>query len=179
MVGLALFFVFLVVPFTEISLFILVGERIGLWPTLLICVATALLGAALVRYQGWGVMARAQAQAMDGKAPAMEIAEGVAILIAGLLLLTPGFFTDTIGFLLLAPPLRRMAISALGRRIGASFTFVNLGGGRGGGGSGGGRPPPGGPDAGDIIEGEVIDRDGDGAASAPPRSDSPWIPRDR
>lgn len=105
-----LFAIFLVVPLVEIWLLIEVGSVIGAIWTVILVVLTALIGAALVRAQGLATLSRAQAQLQAGELPAVEMFEGVALIIAGALLLTPGFFTDTVGFTLLVPPLRRWLI---------------------------------------------------------------------
>ena len=78
--------------------------------TIFLVVFTALLGAALVRAQGFSTLTRVQSQVNDGQVPALEIMEGVCLFVAGALLLTPGFFTDAVGFVLLTPPLRRSII---------------------------------------------------------------------
>ena len=85
------------------------GE-IGLGSTILLVIATAVLGAWLVKSQGFQTMQKLRSEIEQGRMPAMELAEGFAILIAGALLLTPGFITDTIGFICLTPPLRRNVI---------------------------------------------------------------------
>lgn len=113
MPALTLFALFIGVPVAEIGLFIEVGGLIGLWPTLITVVLTAMLGTALLRAQGFGVMARAQEALNRGEVPVDEAVHGVFLLVAGLLLLTPGFLTDAIGFALFVPPLRL----ALGRKI--------------------------------------------------------------
>ncbi|MFQ5761332.1 MAG: FxsA family protein, partial [Acidiferrobacterales bacterium] len=105
-----LFIVFLVVPLVEIWLLIEVGSVIGAIWTVILVVLTAMIGAALVRAQGFATLSRAQAQLRAGELPAVEMFEGVALIVAGALLLTPGFFTDTVGFTLLMPPLRRWLI---------------------------------------------------------------------
>ena len=93
-------------PLIEIALFIQVGEWIGLWPTLASILATAMIGSAIVRPQGMQTLARAR-QAMElNQMPVREAATGMALLVAGFLLITPGFFTDTLGFLLLSPAVR-------------------------------------------------------------------------
>ncbi|WP_207485363.1 FxsA family protein [Arenibaculum pallidiluteum] len=97
----------LLVPIVEIALFIQVGGLIGLWPTLGIIVATAVLGTVLMRTQGFAVLARAQAAMGRGDLPVGEVFDGACVLLGGLLLLLPGFFTDVLGILLLIPPLRR------------------------------------------------------------------------
>ncbi len=102
-----LFLLFLVVPLLEIYLLIKAGGVIGALPTVALVVFTAVLGAFLLRLQGLSTMNRMRANMMRGRVPTLEILEGAALLLAGGLLLTPGFFTDAIGFLLLIPPLRR------------------------------------------------------------------------
>ena len=108
--GQLLFLVFLIVPLVEIGLFIEVGGYIGALATISLIIFTALLGALLVQAQGISTLNRVRSQMDRGVVPAMEMFEGVFLLIAGAMLLTPGFFTDTIGFLLLVPPLRRAMI---------------------------------------------------------------------
>lgn len=105
-----LFLVFLLVPLVEIYLLIQVGSVIGAGSTIALVVGTALLGAVLVRSQGFSTIARVRQQLDRGELPAMEIFEGLFLLVAGALLLTPGFFTDAIGFACLTPPLRRALI---------------------------------------------------------------------
>lgn len=111
--GRLLFLAFLVVPLAEIYLLIQVGSVIGALPTVALVVLTAALGAVLIRSQGLRTLERMRAAADRGEIPAVEIIEGVCLLAAGALLLTPGFVTDTVGFLLLIPALRRSAILAL------------------------------------------------------------------
>ena len=105
-----LFLLFLVVPLLEIYLLIEVGSAIGAMLTIFLVVFTAMLGAVLVRVQGFSTLTRVQSQLNDGQVPALEIMEGVCLFVAGALLLTPGFFTDAVGFVLLTPPLRRSII---------------------------------------------------------------------
>ncbi len=112
-----LFLLFLAVPLLEIYLLIKAGTIIGAFPTVALVVFTALLGAFLLRLQGLSTMNRMRANMMQGKLPAMEIMEGAALLVAGGLLLTPGFFTDAIGFLLLIPPLRRYWLLKIINRV--------------------------------------------------------------
>jgi UPF0716 protein FxsA len=101
---------FLIVPLLEIYLLIQVGGAIGAGWTIFLVVFTALLGAFLVRAQGFSTVRRIQAQLDTGELPAMELLEGLCLLIAGALLLTPGFFTDAVGFACLTTPLRRRLI---------------------------------------------------------------------
>lgn len=112
-----LFGLFLAVPIIEIALFIQVGGLIGLWPTLGIVVLTAVVGTTLMRNQGaqaWNEVNRSFAELRD---PTRPLAHGVMILIAGMLLLTPGFFTDTVGLLLLIPSIRELVMRKLASRI--------------------------------------------------------------
>jgi len=112
-----LFLAFLIVPLIEIALFIQVGGVIGLWPTLGIVVLTAVLGAWLVRAQGAMAVGRLRSSFSRLEDPAEPLAHAAMILIAGALLLTPGFFTDAVGFALLMPPVRRAAFDYLRRRV--------------------------------------------------------------
>ena len=103
----SLFLVFLVVPLLEIYFLIQIGSVVGAGWTIFLVVFTAMLGAFLVRAQGFSTLARVQTQLARSEMPAMEIIEGLFLFVAGALLLTPGFFTDAIGFICLTPPLRR------------------------------------------------------------------------
>jgi UPF0716 protein FxsA len=141
--GPALFVIFLLVPLFEIYLLLEVGGMIGVGWTIFAVVFTAVLGAALVRMQGFSTVQRIRSQMDQGQLPAVELFEGVFLLVAGALLLTPGFFTDAIGFACLTPPFRRAVIHYLIRR----GTIVRPGDGRGGPGSSG-------PEPGDPLEGE-------------------------
>jgi len=105
-----LFLVFIIVPMIEIYLFIQVGGVIGAIPTIALIIFTALFGAMLLRFQGISTLARTRLAMAQGKVPAIEMMEDVLLVFAGALLLTPGFFTDTIGFALLVPPLRKALI---------------------------------------------------------------------
>jgi len=90
-----------------------VGSAIGIVPTVLLCIFTAALGAALIRIQGLQTLMRVQQKLEQREVPAVELVGGLILLVAGALLLTPGFFTDTIGFLCLIPKLRE----AIARRV--------------------------------------------------------------
>jgi UPF0716 protein FxsA len=102
-----LFLLFVLVPFVEIYLLIKIGSVIGAPWTIFFVVLTAVIGAWLVRIQGLATLFRVQSSLRNGSLPAMELIEGAFLLLAGALLLTPGFFTDAVGFALLTPPLRR------------------------------------------------------------------------
>jgi len=105
-----LFLIFLLVPVLEIYLLIEIGSLIGAVWTVTAVVGTAALGAGLVRRQGLAALARFRSATQVGELPAVTIIEGLALLVAGALLLTPGFFTDLVGFLLLTPPLRQFLV---------------------------------------------------------------------
>ena len=98
-----LFPVFVIVTLLEIYVLVSVGESIGGFSTILLVIITALIGSALLKQQGWSTMAKAQNAMANGQTPAFEMMEGVVILISGVLLLTPGFITDTLGLLGLMP----------------------------------------------------------------------------
>ncbi len=102
-----LFLVVLIIPFAEIYLLIQVGAIIGAFPTILLVVFTAMLGAWLLKQQGFATFQRFQESLAQGVIPAYEMVEGPLILVGGALLLTPGFITDIIGFACLIPQLRR------------------------------------------------------------------------
>jgi UPF0716 protein FxsA len=136
-----LLLLFLLVPLIEIFVMIKVGGIIGALPTVLLVVLTAVAGAALARVQGLATLQRLQTTLARGEAPAIEMIEGVLLLVGALLLLTPGFITDLLGFACLVPLTRR----ALAWQVLKRFTVVT----------------PGGPDRGDqnggaprTIEGE-------------------------
>lgn len=115
--GLLLLAAFIAVPMIEIGLFIQVGGWIGLWPTLFVVVATAMAGTALLRHQGLGALARLQDSLERGETPIEPVFDGFCLLAAGLLLLTPGFFTDTVGFLLFVPALRTLLRRLVAQRL--------------------------------------------------------------
>ncbi len=97
---------FIALPIIEIATFIQVGDRIGLWPTIAAVIATALAGTLLLRHQGLATLRRAQEAMARGEAPLREVFDGACLLIAGVLLLVPGFVTDAVGLLLFLPPVR-------------------------------------------------------------------------
>ncbi|HUQ62934.1 MAG TPA: FxsA family protein [Acidimicrobiales bacterium] len=97
---------FIVVPIVELALIIWVGSHIGALYTIVLLLAVSVGGAWLVKREGLGVVRRFRAQLDQGKIPGKEIADGVLIVIAGALLLTPGFISDVLGVLLLLPPVR-------------------------------------------------------------------------
>ena len=102
-----IFLFFLVVPFVEIYLLLQIGGLVGVMPTVLLVVFTAVLGAWLLRKRGFATFQRFQASLAQGEIPAYEMIEGPILLVGGALLLTPGFFTDALGFACLIPQARR------------------------------------------------------------------------
>ena len=102
-----LFPIFVVMTLLEIYVLVTVGQAIGGLSTVLLVIVTALIGSTLLRQQGWSTMAKAQQSIAEGKTPALEMLEGVVILVSGVLLLTPGFITDGLGLLGLIPWTRR------------------------------------------------------------------------
>lgn len=112
-----LFLAFLAVPLIEIALFIQVGGLIGLWPTLGIVVLTAILGTFLVKTQGAVAMNNLRGSFSRLEDPSEPLAHGAMILVSGALLLTPGFFTDGVGFALLMPPVRSAVFGYLRKRV--------------------------------------------------------------
>lgn len=112
-----LLFVMLAVPLIEIGLFIEIGGRIGLLATVAIVIVTAVIGSALLRHQGLGALNAARAAMAEQRLPIEQVFDGFCLLIAGAFLLTPGFLTDFIGFLLFVPPIR----ATLGRWLWTQF----------------------------------------------------------
>lgn len=108
-----LFLLFLIVPLIEVVILIQVGRAIGAGYTIIVIIGTAALGAALLRWQGLATLARVRLSMDQGRLPATELIEGLLLLIAGALLLTPGFFTDALGFLALLPGLRKLVAEVL------------------------------------------------------------------
>ena len=110
----------------EIGVFIEVGGLIGLWPTIVVIFITAAIGTGLLRAQGLAVMYRAQEALSRGEMPLAQVFDGLCLLFAGALLLTPGFVTDVVGFLLFVPPLRALlgrGIAELVARRGGAHTW--------------------------------------------------------
>lgn len=122
-----LFALFVAVPLIEIALFIQVGGAIGLWPTILIVVVTAIIGTSLVRTQGARALERLRGSLNALSDPTEPLADGAMILFSGALLLTPGFFTDAIGFALLVPAVRTAVFRWLRSRVQMQSFTVNAG----------------------------------------------------
>ena len=173
-----LFLFFIAVPLVEMLLLFEVSDQIGGLSTLGLVVATAVIGVQVLKQQGIATLTRANARLSSGELPAQEIIEGMLLAAAGALLLTPGFITDTLGFVFLAGPLRRLIAARLlrsglvraGGGLGAGFSGGSVGGSSGGfsrrsqsGVSGehqGFDTSATGSAEGEIIEGEIV-REGD------------------
>lgn len=120
---------FILVPLVELYFIIVVGDMIGALWTVLLVLMTAVIGVNLLRLQGMSTLGRAQHNMAQGQLPAMEMMEGVALAVAGILLITPGFITDSIGFLLLLPVTRRAIIRSLMKQ---ATVYTSMHGGQGG-----------------------------------------------
>ena len=173
-----LFLFFIAVPLVEMLLLFEVSDQIGGLSTLGLVVATAVIGVQVLKQQGIATLTRANARLSSGELPAQEIIEGMLLAAAGALLLTPGFITDTLGFVFLAGPLRRLIAARLlrsglvraGGGLGAGFSGGPVGGSSGGfsrrsqGGFSGEHQgfdtSAAGSAEGEIIEGEIV-REGD------------------
>lgn len=120
--------IFLVVPILEVYLLIQVGGAIGALWTIFLVVLTAVIGIRLLKMQGLSTLMRAQRKMQAGQTPAGEMLEGIGLVLAGAFLLTPGFFTDAVGFLLLFPPTRVWLVRKVVSNTMVSGRIVNLGG---------------------------------------------------
>ena len=101
----------------EVFIFLEVGSVIGTWPTIGLIIGTAVVGGLILRWQGLQTLARARRQLAANRLPVAEMAEGAALALAAVLLLTPGFFTDALGAALLFPPLRRSLLRRVLARV--------------------------------------------------------------
>jgi UPF0716 protein FxsA len=142
-----LFALLLLIPLIEIYFLIQIGRVIGPGWTIFVVIATAIIGAALIRQQGLTTLKRAQVALSQGQVPALEMLEGLVLLISGVFLLTPGLVTDSIGFIFLITPLRQTLIKKIVSN--GQFAF---------------RGSVNGQNAyrrteDDVIEGEVVDND--------------------
>ena len=156
-----LFALFVTVSLIEIGLFITIGGWLTLWPTLALVLLTGVLGTVLVRQQGLAVLRELQQDMQAARNPLSPLAHGVMILVAGRLLLTPGFFTDAVGFSLMVPAVRRAIIGYIGPRLRAqSMVYTSQMGGFT-------RQNPSDPT---IIDGEFMEID----ENAPSRGPSGW-----
>lgn len=145
---LRLLLLFTTVPLVELALLLWIGARIGVGPTIALILVTGVAGASLARLQGLATWRRFQAALAAGRLPGAELLEGLLILVAGALLLTPGVLTDAVGFLLLVPPARRWIVGRAEVRLRARVVT-------------GGRPPGAGAPSRGAGEPEVIDAEFD------------------
>lgn len=189
--ALLIFLALILVPVIEIGLFILIGGEIGVMPTLAGILVTAILGTAMLRVQGISTLRKAQESLARNEMPLQQVFDGLCLLFAGALLLTPGFFTDAIGFLLLVPPLRQGVAGSVVRHVknsprftmhasGNGFQGFHAGSGSPGegfpgegfpGSAGPGRPQGG---RGPTIDGEFTPLDPDEVDRESPSGSSPW-----
>lgn len=114
---LRLLLLFTTVPLVELALLLWIGARIGVLPTVVLILVTGVAGAALARHQGLAAWRRFQRALAEGRLPGREVVEGLLILLAGAVLLTPGVLTDAAGFLLLVPPVRRWIVRRAEARL--------------------------------------------------------------
>ena len=124
-----LFLLFAILPIVEIAILINVGEQIGGWYTVAIVILTAFAGAHLVRQQGLSTLMHAQQKMQAGTMPELEMAEGLLLVIAGVLLVTPGFITDGIGFLLSLPMTRPIIAKGLLKHLALRMVNTSFNGG--------------------------------------------------
>jgi len=116
--GKSLVWLFILIPLLEIYLLVKAGQFIGVWQTILVVIITALLGSYLLRIQGIQTLQKVQMSMAQGELPTGALMEGLILLVSGILLLTPGFFTDAVGFLGLIPSIRALFIAYLQTRVG-------------------------------------------------------------
>ena len=152
---------FLVVPILEIYVVTQVAGGIGWLNTIALVIAVSLLGAFLVRQQGFSLLGRVQRRIRSGEMPGKEIVDGMLVAVGGALLLTPGFLTDGVGLALIVPPTRAIARTALMRRFQGQVQVFTP-------------PPDAGPRRnpsarGDVIDGEIVDDDIGDPNDDPPR----------
>ncbi len=121
-----LFLIFTLIPVIELALLIKVGTIIGTFNTVVLVIATALIGAFLVRMEGLNVIYRFQRNVLQGVFPGEEIFDGALILVAGAVLITPGLITDVLGFLLVFPPTRRVIKRIIRRYIERRFFIISM-----------------------------------------------------
>lgn len=124
-----LFFIFIIVPIIEISLLIEVGSRIGTANTIMILLLTALIGIYMVKLVGLGVMRRMQQNMNEGVSPAEEMVNGMMLLLAGVLFIIPGFFTDAVGLLMVIPfsrnLIKKIARRMIEKKVSSGVIYIN------------------------------------------------------
>jgi UPF0716 protein FxsA len=120
--GIVLFLLLVGLPAAEIALFVVVGGEIGVWATIALVILTAMAGSTLIRRQGLRTLTRAQETLARSELPLEEAFDGICLVAAGALLLTPGFLTDAVGLGLLLPPLRTLIRRPILRRFSVHMT---------------------------------------------------------
>lgn len=119
---------FTIVPIVELVLLVKIGETVGFWPTFALVIGTGALGAFLTRLEGLRVLRQVQTEFQEGRVPTDALLDGLLIIVAGAVLLTPGLITDAVGFFLLVPPgrrlIRRAIAAAAARRLGVARPTV-------------------------------------------------------
>lgn len=126
---------FIVVPIAELYVIIQIGSLIGVWPTIALLLADALLGSLLLRHQGRGAWRRFNAAIAERRFPGREVADGLLIAVGATLLLTPGFLTDIVGLIFLIPPTRAIVRRLMRGYVGRRFVVVGMPGSGGSAGS--------------------------------------------
>ncbi len=121
-----IFLIFLFIPLIEITTLVTVGGYIGFFWTFSLCILTALIGSALLRYQGLQTLTSIRTSFSQNHLPTDELFDGFCLVAAGTLLLTPGFLTDIIGFLLFTPPFRRFLQNFLKKQV-KMQTHIHMG----------------------------------------------------
>ncbi len=114
---LPVFILFFSIPIIEIYVLISIGQHIGTLNTIALIMLTAILGAILVRSEGISTIIRIRKAFLGGESPAVELIEGALLILSAVLLLTPGFVTDGLGFLCLLPPTRKIVAKIISARI--------------------------------------------------------------
>ncbi len=131
--GVVLFLLLIVAPLVELYVIIQVAHVIGPWQTIALLVVESLIGAWLLKHQGLSVLRRASVAVNEGRVPGKEVVDGLLLLVAGALMLAPGFVGDVIGWLLLLPPTRALIRIPIVRRFekggfaGLGTTFASTG----------------------------------------------------
>lgn len=158
MVLLALALIFVVGPIVELYVIIQVAQVIGGWQTVALLLVESFIGAWLMKRQGRGTLRKIQAQLEANRLPTKELVDGGLILLAGALMVAPGFLTDALGFLLLIPPTRAVFRAAVVHRfkdrLGIGYAFLG-----GGPGFGGFRGSGGGAGNGDVFDTTAREQD--------------------
>ncbi len=149
-----LILLFVAIPLAELALLVWVGGQVGLGATVALVVVTGILGASLARSQGLATLSRFQSRLGAGEIPHQDLIDGILILLAGAVLLTPGLITDIAGFLLLVPAVRRSVRRWLVARFSARMVVVGPGSASGSGSATRPGPSTGGPSSGDVVDAE-------------------------